>query len=107
MQHIKVLYENKQNSESERYEENINKAEQGYANSHNDDERRVWQETIDMLKNMYEESKAENEMLKQNIENYKQQATNSIKNEVKKVNVDDVFDIKATNIQLKCDMPTI
>ncbi|MBE6068082.1 MAG: hypothetical protein E7211_10400 [Clostridium lundense] len=107
IEHIKEFFESKQNKENERYEENINKAQEKYDNAENDDEKRVWQETIDMLKKMYEESKAENEILKQEMEKYKQQATNDVKKEVRKVKVDDIFDMNGNNVVPKSNTPAI
>ena len=104
---IKEFLEGKQNKENERYEENINAAQAKCDNAETDDEKRAWQEADDMLKKMYEESRAENEILKQEIEKYKQQTTNDVKKEVRKVKVDDVFDMKENNIVPKSTMHNI
>ena len=73
----------------------------------NEDEKRAWQQTIEMLKKMYEESKAENEILKEKLEKYKKQATNDVKKEVRKVKVDDIFDMNGNNVVPKSNMPAI
>ena len=60
-----------------------------------------------MFKKMYDESKSENEILKQKLEMYKQQASNEAKKEVRKVKVNDIFDTSGNNIVPKSIMPAI
>lgn len=105
--YIKEIFKDKRKKDKHRYDENINKAEEKRDNAQSEDEKRVWQETIDMLKKMYEESEAENEILKEELEKYKNQATEYVKKEVTKIKVDDIIDVKGNNIVQKSNLPMV
>lgn len=98
MDHIKDIFKEKHNKEAKRYEENIIRAEQKFDSAQSEDEKKAWQETVDMLKKMYADSKIENEILKQELEKYKKQVTNDFKQEIGKVKGDDIFYVNENKV---------
>lgn len=76
------------------------------AHAKTDAEKKVWREAFEMYRQMYEDMKAENEILKEQIANATQQATEDIKKQAKKVKADDIFEFKKDSFIVKSSAPS-